>query len=239
MNRPPASGQTSHYTLQSDLARLCLPAEYRDTNRTLAYANSICALFLAIGLVGLKAPELIFRPLSEVSDPVPVIIEQLPEQVQRVEPEIKEDEPPPLDTPTDIPQVAAIVAAADSANVAFSVPVEGAVAVMPNARYAPPPPRITQAPPAQPSQFRQNSVQGAVTPDPAFPASAQRKGYEGSVVVEFTVDNTGSVGNVKVQKSSGYLALDEAALTVVRQRWRFPPEKAGFYFWKCTFVLPK
>ena len=139
MNRTPASGQTSHYTLQSDLARLCLPAEYRDTNRTLAYANSICALFLAIGLVGLKAPDLIFRPLSELSDPVPVIIEQLPEQVQRVEPEIKEDEPPPIDTPTDIPQVAAVVAAADSANVAFSVPVEGAVAVMPNARYAPPP----------------------------------------------------------------------------------------------------
>ena len=57
------------------------------------------------------------------------------------------------------------------------------------------------------------------------------------MVVEFTVDNTGAVSNVKAQKSSGYLALDEAALTVVKQRWRFPPEKPGFYFWKCTFKI--
>ncbi len=237
MNPAPASEIKPQYTLHSDLARLCLPAEYKDSNRSLAYANSVCALFLAIGLVGLKAPELVFRPLSEISEPVPVLIEQQPEPVQRVQPDVKEEEPPPLDTPTDIPQVAAVVAAADSANVAFSVPVEGAVAIVPNARFAPPPPRITQAPPSQPSQFRQNSMQGAITPDPSYPASALRNKYQGVVIIEFTVDNSGAVTSAKVQKSSGVNSLDDAALTVVKERWRFAPGKPGYYFWNCTFKI--
>jgi len=232
-----ASESNPKYTLHSDLARLCLPAEYKDSNRTLAYANSVCALFLAIGMVGLKAPELIYHKLSEISDPVPVIIEQLPEQVQRVEPDVKDEEPPPTDVPTDIPQVAAVVAAADSANVAFSVPVEGAVAVLPNARFAPPPPRVTQAPPSQPSQFRQNSMQGAFNPDPSYPASALRNKYQGTVEIEYIVDASGAVSSAKIRKSSGFTALDEAALNVVKDRWRFPAGNARFFFTQFVFKI--
>ena len=37
----------------------------------------------------------------------------------------------------------------------------------------------------------------------------------------------GSPGEVRIEKSSGYPRLDEAALRVVQQRWRFVPAKRG------------
>ncbi len=40
------------YVLRDDLARLCLPAAQRDPDRQLAWVNSICLLFLLIGILG-------------------------------------------------------------------------------------------------------------------------------------------------------------------------------------------
>src|SRR5437764_1431396 len=117
-----AFGQPSqNYALSSDLARLCLPSEYRDSNRVLAWVNSICFLFLLIGLVGIKAPKVVVRPLSEPQDVVPVIFIP-PEEQPKIQPEVKQEEPEPQETPLDTPQVATVVAAADPSQVAFAVP---------------------------------------------------------------------------------------------------------------------
>jgi hypothetical protein len=56
MANAPSAGGSHDYALSSDLARLSLPAEYVDSYRNLAWTNSICFLFLVIGLIGLKAP---------------------------------------------------------------------------------------------------------------------------------------------------------------------------------------
>src|SRR5262249_16847824 len=90
-------------SLSSDLARLSLPASYKDQNRTLAWVNSICLLFLVIGIVGLKSPKVVVRPLTPPPEVVPVVWTPPPEQ-PKVEPEIKPDEPV-VNTPVDVPQV--------------------------------------------------------------------------------------------------------------------------------------
>ncbi len=59
-------------------------------------------------------------------------------------------------------------------------------------------------------------------PAPAYPAIARRRGYEGVVVIEFTVTAEGWATQPRVDASSGHACLDEAALDALRS-WRFNP----------------
>jgi protein TonB len=61
----------------------------------------------------------------------------------------------------------------------------------------------------------------------SYPRSARRQGLEGVVLVELIVDAKGRVRSVKIARSSGYSALDEAALADVRKMQNLPrPPKA-------------
>src|SRR5688572_12014995 len=68
MGAGPLAERVRDYQLSSDLARLSLPAEYVDSYRHLAWVNSICFLFLVIGLVGIKSPRVIIKPLSKPAE---------------------------------------------------------------------------------------------------------------------------------------------------------------------------
>src|SRR2546427_7548135 len=126
------------YSLHSDLAQFCLPAASRDAYRKLAYVNSICSLFLAIGLAGINPPVLEQRVPEPVQQFVPVEIVQPPEP-PKTEPQPQEQDPQPQpDTPVLMPQVATVVAA-DPTQVKFAVPVEGPVVFAP-AKFAQAPP---------------------------------------------------------------------------------------------------
>jgi len=229
--------QSPNYQLSDDLARLCLPQEWRDSCRTLAWVNSVCALFLVVGLVGLKPQKVIHRPLKEVAEITPQIYTP-PEEPVKPNEDIKPDEPDqPQDTPEDTPQVAPLVAAADPATVAFAVPVKGAVAVANAAQLPTAPPRETHTAPTRPTVFVQGSEAGAVTPSPAYPETAQRRQIQGTVYVEIKVDESGAIATAEIQKSSGSTVLDEAAIEVVKRRWHFPPGHAQWLVWPCTFKL--
>src|SRR5690349_13402800 len=102
------------YTLSSDLAKLCLPDVSRDTNRRLTWVNSICFLFLAVGVLGLKAPRVIEKPRREVQDIVPVVFLP-PEEPPKVEPSPVPDQPEQTSDAIDTPQVVTVVAANPSA----------------------------------------------------------------------------------------------------------------------------
>src|SRR5260370_31134169 len=103
-----ATAQGQGYALSDDLARLCLPAQFKDSYRKLAWVDSICLLFLIIGLIGLKAPPVVERPVVPPTENVPVVFTPPEDQPK---PEVgKPDEPPP-DMPTEAPQVAAGLAA--------------------------------------------------------------------------------------------------------------------------------
>jgi len=168
---------------------------------------------------------------------VPVIFTP-PDEPPKAEPEAKPDEEQPQETQADTPQVVTVVAVADSSSVAFSVPVQGAVAVAQEARMATPPPPVDQAP-ARAVQFNPNVNDGGSYPPPPYPVIAQRNRYEGTVTLELRVDASGTLTEAKVLKSSGFPVLDEAALDLVKHRWRFPPGKPNLYTWSCTFQLPR
>lgn len=236
---PASSAQTptgQNYQLSDDLARLCLPHEWKDSCRTLAWVNSVCFLFLVVGLVGLNPPKVVHRPLKEVAEVTPVVFTP-PEEVPKTEPDVKPDEPDqPTDTP-DVPQVATIVAAADPASVAFAVPVQGAVAIANATQLPTAPPRETRAAPTKPTLFVPGSETGAVTPKPEYPQSALRHQVQGTVMLEIRLDDSGAISSVSIQKSSGSTALDDAAMDTVKRRWHFPPGHPGWLISPIVFKL--
>ncbi|MEY4386736.1 MAG: hypothetical protein RLY20_2019 [Verrucomicrobiota bacterium] len=221
--------------LRDDLARLCLPSEYRDSNRILAWTNSICALFLAIGAVGLKSPRVHVREIAKAEDVVPVIFNQ-PEEPQPAPPEQKQDEPPPASPLEDTPVVATVVAI-NSPAVAFAVPVKGPVILAP-ARFADPAPAKSSGDQAVRRATRFNPTAGdRSTPQPEYPRLALMRGYEGKVTVNFTVEPSGTVTKVELAQSSGFSVLDEAALGTIRNRWRFAPGELRYHYVEIVFQL--
>ncbi|MCI0481305.1 MAG: energy transducer TonB, partial [Candidatus Dadabacteria bacterium] len=63
-----------------------------------------------------------------------------------------------------------------------------------------------------------------VNPKPNYPKIAKRHGYEGLVVLNVFVLESGNVGKIEIRQSSGYGVLDNSALDTVR-KWVFIPGK--------------
>ena len=119
------------YQLSDDLARLCLPSEFKDSFRVLAWVDSICFLFLLIGFVGLRPPKIIERPISTPQEVVPVVFAP-PEEQAKPQPVVKEEQPQEeqQEAPIEAPPIPTVVAA-NTPNVAFAIPVEGPVVLAP------------------------------------------------------------------------------------------------------------
>jgi protein TonB len=63
-------------------------------------------------------------------------------------------------------------------------------------------------------------------PPPEYPKRARQLGFEGTVVLNVSVNPSGGVDDVKIAVSSGYSLLDQSALRSVRT-WRFKPARRG------------
>jgi protein TonB len=208
------------YALHSDLAQFCLPSANRDTNRKMAYVNSICSLFLAIGLAGLNPPPLEQKIPEPVQTFVPIEIVQPPEP-PKPEPQPQEQKPEPQpDTPVPMPQVATVVAA-DPTQVKFAVPVEGPVVYAP-AKFAQPPPAGPPKPAGR-TVVRLTGGEGGTHPDPSYPRAALEQRQQGTVTVVMTVNPDGSVETIEIKKSSGYVTLDRHVTQWVKNRFKFLP----------------
>jgi len=62
---------------------------------------------------------------------------------------------------------------------------------------------------------------------PAYPAASTRLGEEGSVSLALYLDETGKVREAKVDASSGFERLDEAAVKHAVRAWKFEPCMKG------------
>ena len=95
---------------------------------------------------------------------------------------------------------------------------------------APPaPPVAAPAPPAPaPAPVTPPSASAAYlkNPAPEYPQMAQRRNWEGTVLLRVEVLASGKPGQIQIQKSSGRQMLDDAALAAVK-RWSFVPAKQG------------
>jgi protein TonB len=65
-----------------------------------------------------------------------------------------------------------------------------------------------------------------INPPPPYPETARRRAYEGTVLLQVRVRKDGRVGEVRVNKTSGYEILDQAALEAVSS-WVFVPGRRG------------
>lgn len=139
-----------------------------------------------------------------------------PIEVENIEDVKKEDrEPPPPPPKMDIPPP--FVPAPD---IVIEAPAqETAIAVTrQEAPPTPPPPPVVRTPARQDPRHPFSR--------PEYPAASKRNGEEGTVVMLLLVTEDGRVADAKLDKSSGFPKLDEAALRESR-RWRVIPAKEG------------
>lgn len=69
-------------------------------------------------------------------------------------------------------------------------------------------------------------VSYAYNPRPSYPEVARSEGWQGTVILRVLVDQEGRSRAVEVSRSSGFEALDRAALETVKS-WRFHPARYG------------
>lgn len=74
-------------------------------------------------------------------------------------------------------------------------------------------------------------------PPPAYPESARRRGYEGTVLLQVLVDKHGFPTKVEIEQSSGHKTLDDAALKAV-QKWQFQAARLGDLTVESTVRVP-
>lgn len=72
---------------------------------------------------------------------------------------------------------------------------------------------------------------------PVYPETARRLKQEGTVIVLLDVSGWGEVTAVKLQRSSGFRTLDDAAVAAVRT-WRFSPARDGEASVRTEVTLP-
>ena len=103
---------------------------------------------------------------------------------------------------------------------------------------APPAPPVAKP---QPTPPRADPKRPNSRPD--YPPTSRRLGEEGSLILTLYVKEDGKVGEAKVQESSGFPKLDEAAVREAVRRWRFIPATlegkavAAWHQVKVTFRL--
>lgn len=74
-------------------------------------------------------------------------------------------------------------------------------------------------------------------PPPVYPRSALRRRIQGTVMVDVRVGVDGFPRMVRLEASSGYAMLDEAALEAVR-KWQFTPARRGSEVVEAGVVVP-
>ncbi len=156
------------------------------------------------------------------------------EQPRPPEPPVQLDVPPPEDTPPpEVPQLESMIQPPMPDLPPPTFPVQAPPPKPPAPKPAPPKPQppkphpqqATPAP-AQPTQQAATAapqtlsifqVSYSVRPVPVYPARERRAGHHGTTQIRAFIDASGVPQQVTVERSSGYPALDEAAVEAMRK----------------------
>lgn len=209
----------------NELARFCLELDPAESKRALAWVTSICAVYLLIGIVGLRPPALAIMKKQQVEEAVPTVIEPLVTPVQTITPDSSAEDAVSEKSQDEGPPVIAVTV--DSAAVAFSVPTVGNMVVPMSMAQAPPAHPMQGAVPVSNVQIERISATGVggSRPAPPYPADSLVNREQGTVVVLIEVDETGRITTASVKESSGFWRLDKETVDYVRRHWLFGPAK--------------
>lgn len=199
------------YGLKSELTRYSLPSTRRDPNQKLAWVNSICLLFLLIGIFGASEGVISIKPVPPIHQIVPVVLQPtiLPPQttVEKRQP-VEENVQPRV-----------VVALPSQPNIRFSVPTIGTLIA---------PAALASAPPLNPLHTESqvgnigNTGNGGDRPAPPYPDLAQEHGEQGAIILLITSDDAGNVISVDVKESTGFPFLDRSTIEFIRNHWHLP-----------------
>lgn len=176
----------------------------------------------------LVAPEP--KPAPPPPKPVPPPPKPEPKPVAKPEPKpVAKPTPKPTPKPEPVREVA-------------QEPVQQATPA-PVAQPAPPVQQANPAP-AAPAPITPPRTDAAHlnNPAPQYPALSRRLGEQGRVMLDVYILPDGSVGEIKLNRSSGFPRLDNAALQAVKT-WKYVPAKRGdtaipfWYVQPVSFVL--
>ncbi len=158
-------------------------------------------------------------PIEIPEPPKPKPVEKKPKPITKPKP-IKKEAPAPVEEPEFVPPPV----------------VENVIAVQPTAQkepelVVPQPLPIEPPPPPKPSQNEIDNALSAygsllgraIAKHKSYPKIAQRRGWEGTVLLDLKLDSDGNVLSATVRESSGYDALDNQALKMVEKASPFPP----------------
>ncbi len=152
---------------------------------------------------------------APILPPPPAPVEETPPQIAEAQPTPEPEQPrqvaeAPAPAPERRPPQRASAAQPAPQPVRLNAALQGMESFTLEGRVAPP-----------------EALDAARNRRPAYPEASRRRGEEGVVRVELFVDPTGRVADVRVVESSGFSALDAAAVQAVRE-WRFrPAQRAG------------
>lgn len=200
---------------------------------------------LTVGLLGMVLPYARPVPTSKADVPIQAEIlhveltnDPLPPLAQRSE-NSPVQPPPPLPLSAPPPAAPPVVAVAEPAKVSFAIPVEGPVVVVEPAKASVAVTPMVEAPaslvpPVRTLTFGQG--EGA-QPEPEYPYRAKREGQEGIVTIRFSVGEDGRVLAAELSSPCPWRLLNDAALRVVRERWRFSSGRMRLFEVSIRFKL--
>lgn len=190
--------------------------------------------------------------LQKPTPPAPVIAPPLPiaepEPPKPVKPKIK---PKPVVKPKPITPIAEEPEITEPPEA--TPPVTDVIAVQPSVESTPevvvpvaPPAPIEPPPPPAPSKVDINAALGkyrsilgrAIAKHKSYPKIAQRRGWQGSVLLDLKIDENGNVLLAKVRESSGHKSLDNRALEMVKKASPFPLPPAALQGSSFNITVP-
>jgi protein TonB len=203
--------------LKDELARLCLPGASRDPNRKLAWMNSICILFLLVGILGATPASIPLETAPSVEEIAPVILELAPppETVSANETENQNNEPPSQ-------ALNVVVVVPNTPNINFSVPTIGNLVAPSALAQAPPLNPIQRVAPVTQLSRISNTGAGGSRPQPSYPKLALEQGQQGTIGLLLTADSAGNITSVQIKQSSGFPILDRATEDFIKRHWSLP-----------------
>lgn len=202
----------SGYQLKNELVRFCLTPENRDGNLKLAWVNSICILFLVIGIAGARRGIISIKSVPPIREIVPVVV--MPQTVPQTVIPQKKEQP---QVHNQQPRV--LVALPTAPNINFSVPTIGTLVTSSTLATAPP---LNPLQPSTQVDSIGNTGAGGERPEPPYPQLAMQSGEQGTIVLLLGSDATGNVASITVKQSSGFPFLDHATVEFIKNHWHLP-----------------